>query len=149
MDTKLTTTLILPLSLSFVGGSSEDGRSASVARQKELYDAAVKAHPSTILSLEHEVHSEHRISLAVEMDWILIDVMRTGTSVYEVLPYAIEKLKAAGYQFVTVAECLNMRPYQTIRAPAFRDVSDPSIFRSHSPTYIAATAYVVMLNYLG
>ncbi|KAJ3506057.1 hypothetical protein NMY22_g17369 [Coprinellus aureogranulatus] len=75
---------------------SEDGKSAPVSKQKGFYDAAVKAHPSTILSLEHEV---------------------------TVLPYAIEKLKSAGYQFVTVAECLNMRPYQSLRAPGFRDAS--------------------------
>ncbi|KAJ2928718.1 hypothetical protein H1R20_g8367, partial [Candolleomyces eurysporus] len=81
---------------------SEDGKSATVARQKGLYDAVVAAHPSSILSLQHEVHQ---------------------TSVYEVLPYAIEKLKGAGYRFVTVSECLNIRPYQTIGAPAPRDVS--------------------------
>lgn len=81
---------------------SEDGKSATVARQKGLYDAVVAAHPSSILSLQHEVHQ---------------------SSVYEVLPYAIEKLKGAGYRFVTVAECLNIRPYQTIGAPESRDAS--------------------------
>lgn len=81
---------------------SEDGKSATVERQKALYDAAVLARPSTILSLEHEVHA---------------------TSVYEVLPYAITKLRAAGYRFVTVAECLNMKPYSSVRAPAVRDAS--------------------------
>ncbi|RXW13305.1 hypothetical protein EST38_g12549 [Candolleomyces aberdarensis] len=85
---------------------SEDGKSATVARQKGLYDAVVAAHPSSILSLQHEVHQ---------------------TSVYEVLPYAIEKLKGAGYRFVTVAECLNIRPYQTLGAPAPRDVWGPKI----------------------
>ena len=40
------------------GFSSEDGKSATVARQKGLYDAAVAAHPSSILSLQHEVHRE-------------------------------------------------------------------------------------------
>ncbi|KAJ2915371.1 hypothetical protein MD484_g5034, partial [Candolleomyces efflorescens] len=81
---------------------SEDGKNATVARQKGLYDAVVAAHPSSILSLQHEVHQ---------------------TSVYEVLPYAIEKLRGAGYRFVTVAECLNIRPYSTIGAPGFRDAS--------------------------
>ncbi|KAF6746995.1 carbohydrate esterase family 4 protein [Ephemerocybe angulata] len=81
---------------------SEDGKAASIDRQKGLYDAAVKAHPSTILSLEHEVHA---------------------TSVYEVLPYAIAKLRAAGYRFVTVAECLNMKPYQLVLPPSTKDAS--------------------------
>ncbi|KAJ3511529.1 hypothetical protein NMY22_g15619 [Coprinellus aureogranulatus] len=103
---------------------SEDGKSAPVSKQKGFYDAAVKAHPSTILSLEHEVHS---------------------TSVYEVLPYAIEKLKSAGYQFVTVAECLNMRPYQSLRAPGFRDVSETSLL-TYARLTSTSTGFLGMLN---
>jgi hypothetical protein len=46
----------------FCAVSSEDAKSATVARQKGLYDAAVAAHPSSILSLQHEVHRESTLS---------------------------------------------------------------------------------------
>jgi hypothetical protein len=39
------------------------------------------------------------------------------TTVFEVLPYAISVLKKAGYQLVTLAECLGENPYQNIAAP--------------------------------
>ncbi|EAU83363.2 hypothetical protein CC1G_09057 [Coprinopsis cinerea okayama7 len=82
---------------------SEDGRSASVERQKQLYDEAAAARPDSILSLQHEVHA---------------------TSVYETLPYAIQTLRAAGYRFVSVAECLGgLPPYQWVGAPGVRDSS--------------------------
>ena len=41
----------------------------------------------------------------------------------KVLPYAIKKLKDAGYQLVTVAECTGLPAYQSVRAPGTRDVS--------------------------
>ena len=42
---------------------------------------------------------------------------------HQVLPYAIQKLQAAGYQLVTVAECLGMPAYQSVVAPGTPDVS--------------------------
>ncbi|TFK17755.1 glycoside hydrolase/deacetylase [Coprinopsis marcescibilis] len=80
---------------------SEDGKSATVDAQKALYDAVVALRPPSILSLQHEVHE---------------------TSVTEVLPYAIQKLKEAGYDFVTVSECLGgIEPYQRVGEPSARD----------------------------
>jgi len=35
----------------------------------------------------------------------------------------INKLKAAGYKIVTVAECVGRQPYQSTGSPATRDVS--------------------------
>ncbi|TFK17757.1 glycoside hydrolase/deacetylase [Coprinopsis marcescibilis] len=82
---------------------SEDGKSATVVRQKALYDEAIARRPSTILSLQHEVHN---------------------TSVYETLPYAIRKLKAAGYKFLTVAECLGgLPPYGHVGKPEVRNAN--------------------------
>lgn len=34
-----------------------------------------------------------------------------------VLPHAIKVLKAKGYKLVTVAECLGVKPYQSVSAP--------------------------------
>ena len=39
-----------------------------------------------------------------------------------VLPYAIEVLQKAGYELVTVAECLGESPYLRVDAPSARDV---------------------------
>jgi len=84
----------------FDSGDS-DGVSG-VDRQKQLYDGVVSRHPSTILSLQHEIHE---------------------TSVRDVLPYAIEKLQGAGYKLVTLAECLGQSPYLRSGPPAERDDS--------------------------
>ena len=43
------------------------------------------------------------------------------TTAHQVLPYAIERLKKAGYELVTVAECLGLPPYQNVQAPGVRD----------------------------
>ncbi|EDR03042.1 carbohydrate esterase family 4 protein [Laccaria bicolor S238N-H82] len=76
--------------------SSGDSTGASPAQQMASYDALVARRPNTVLSLEHEVYE---------------------TSAHEVIPYAIQKLKGAGYNLVTVAECLGMQPYQFVSAP--------------------------------
>jgi len=81
---------------------SQDGLSASVDKQKQLYDQIVSQHPSTILSLQHEVHD---------------------TTVHQTLPYAIQKLLGAGYILVTLSECLGMPTYQSIGPPAVNDGS--------------------------
>lgn len=81
---------------------SQDGLGASVARQKQLYDQVVSQHPSTILSLQHEVHD---------------------TTVHQTLPYAIKRLLGAGYRLVTLSECLGMPAYQSTGPPAVKDAS--------------------------
>ncbi|TFK31174.1 carbohydrate esterase family 4 protein [Crucibulum laeve] len=78
---------------------SGDSTGASVTKQKSLYDAVVKKHPSTILSLAHEVHA---------------------SSVYEVLPYAIKKLRGAGYKLVSVSEYLGKPAHQRVGKPSTR-----------------------------
>ena len=40
----------------------------------------------------------------------------------EVLPYAIKVLQEAGYDLVTVAECLGEEPYHSVDSPSARDV---------------------------
>ncbi|KIK02588.1 carbohydrate esterase family 4 protein [Laccaria amethystina LaAM-08-1] len=81
---------------------SQDGLSASVDKQKQLYDQVVSQHPSTILSLQHEVHD---------------------TTVHQTLPYAIKKLLGAGYKLVTLSECLGMPAYQSTGPPTVKDAS--------------------------
>ncbi|KAJ2913639.1 hypothetical protein MD484_g6782, partial [Candolleomyces efflorescens] len=80
---------------------SGDSTGASAQQSKNSYNAIANQHPSTILALNHETQS--------------------GTA-YDVLPYAIQRLKQAGYQLVTVAECLGRQPYQSVGAPQTPDV---------------------------
>ncbi|KXN86830.1 Chitin deacetylase [Leucoagaricus sp. SymC.cos] len=84
---------------------SGDSETKPVDYQKGVYDDAVKRHPSTILSLEHETYVTSRDS-------------------NEVVEYAISKLQGAGYKLVTVAECLGgLNPYRSTSAPESRTVS--------------------------
>ncbi|CCO29968.1 carbohydrate esterase family 4 protein [Rhizoctonia solani AG-1 IB] len=69
---------------------------------KQLYDQTISQRPSTILALNHETYE------------------RTA---HEVIPYAIQKLQAAGYKLVTLAECLGQQPYQSVGSPQTPDAS--------------------------
>ncbi|KAF8637075.1 hypothetical protein AX17_003075 [Amanita inopinata Kibby_2008] len=81
---------------------SGDSTGATVAQQKASYNEIIREHPSGILALNHETYE---------------------TTVHQTLPYAIQKLQAAGYRLVTLAECLGEEPYQYVRAPGTPDAS--------------------------
>ncbi|KAK0500151.1 carbohydrate esterase family 4 protein [Armillaria luteobubalina] len=81
---------------------SGDSVGASVQDSESTYDSTISEHPSTILALNHETYE---------------------TTAYDVLPYAIEKLQAAGYNLVTLAECLGESPYQSVGSPEVNDGS--------------------------
>ncbi|KAF8150174.1 chitin deacetylase [Crassisporium funariophilum] len=72
------------------------------AQVNQRYTDIAKARPSTILTLNHDVHQQ---------------------TAQVVVPHAIKTLQAAGYRLVTVAECLGMAPYQWVAAPQARDAS--------------------------
>ncbi|KAF8995027.1 hypothetical protein BDQ17DRAFT_1412305 [Cyathus striatus] len=113
---------------------TQDSASASPATQKGLIDGLIGRHPNTILSLEHETYS---------------------STAYDVLPYFIQKVKAAGYHMVTVAECLGSNPYQRVESPSARDSAGtvrliPALFISlicaFEPT-TKSTHYILYYNY--
>ncbi|KAJ2915373.1 hypothetical protein MD484_g5036, partial [Candolleomyces efflorescens] len=81
---------------------SGDSTGSTVAQQKTRYDQLVGRRPSNVLSLQHDVH------------W---------NTVYETLPHAISKLRAAGYNLVTVADCLGTRKYQSVGAAEPRNAN--------------------------
>ncbi|EIN08131.1 carbohydrate esterase family 4 protein [Punctularia strigosozonata HHB-11173 SS5] len=82
---------------------SQDSIGATVAQSEQLYTNAIKQHPANILALNHETYE---------------------TTADQVLPFAIQKLKAAGYTFGTVAECLGgLAPYHSYNTPGTRDSS--------------------------
>ncbi|KAF8954967.1 carbohydrate esterase family 4 protein [Flammula alnicola] len=79
---------------------SQDSLGASVQTSENLYTSTIKKHPSTLLALNHEP---------------------LETTTHQVLPFAIQKLQAAGYKLVTLAECLGKNPYQSVVAPSNPD----------------------------
>ncbi|KAF8599422.1 carbohydrate esterase family 4 protein [Ceratobasidium sp. AG-I] len=81
---------------------SQDSIGATPAQSKQYYDQVIAQHPSTILALNHETYE------------------RTA---HEVIPYAIQKLQAAGYKLVTLAECLGLPAYQSVGTPQTPDAS--------------------------
>ncbi|KAK0431694.1 carbohydrate esterase family 4 protein [Desarmillaria tabescens] len=81
---------------------SGDSVGVSPADSEAGYDTLVGKHPSTILTLNHET------------------VETTSTTV---LPHALEVLQGAGYNLVTIAECLGLPAYLSIGAPGVKDAS--------------------------
>jgi len=75
---------------------SGDSTGSTPAQSNAAYDKLAKKHPSTVLALNHEVYEQ---------------------TAHVVLPHAIKVLKAKGYKLVTVAECLGVKPYQSVSAP--------------------------------
>jgi peptidoglycan/xylan/chitin deacetylase (PgdA/CDA1 family) len=78
---------------------SGDSVGLSPGDSKNRYHDLVTRHPSTALALNHET---------------------LASTVYDVLPYAVQQLRAAGYRLVTLAECLGAAPYQSVAAPQQR-----------------------------
>lgn len=79
---------------------SGDSVGKTAAQSKTLYKNLIAKKPNNVLTLNHETYA---------------------TTANEVLPYAIQQFKAAGYKMVTVAECLGQSPYQSTGSPAKRD----------------------------
>ena len=135
--------LLTPLTLT----SSRDSLGASAAESRGLYQDLVNRHPSTILALNHETRGTYPSPLS-KLSWPLpnhsFNSVRHGWSMrvvpsnwltflvsYDVLPSAVQQLKAAGYNLVTLAQCLGVPAYQSVGAPQQRTVctlthSDPS-----------------------
>ncbi|KAF9562580.1 chitin deacetylase [Agrocybe pediades] len=81
---------------------SGDTWGISTQEQIQRYKDIAKTRPSTLLTLNHEVHQQ---------------------TAQVLLPEAIKTLQAAGYRLVTVAECLGRQPYQSVVAPSARDAT--------------------------
>ncbi|KAG8908924.1 Carbohydrate esterase 4 protein [Tulasnella sp. 403] len=82
---------------------SGDSVGATVSESETAYKNLANKKPSSILALNHETE--------------------TGTA-HTLLPYAIKTLKAKGYKFVTVAQCLGVKdPYLMHLTPQTRDSS--------------------------
>ncbi|THH10445.1 hypothetical protein EW145_g1329 [Phellinidium pouzarii] len=82
---------------------SQDSDGASVQESEQYYTDLVNQHPSNVIALNHETYQ---------------------TTAEQVLPFAIQALKAKGYNFATVAECLGGKPaYHGVFSPGTKDSS--------------------------
>ncbi|CAA7269500.1 unnamed protein product [Cyclocybe aegerita] len=81
---------------------SGDTWGISTAESNQRYTDLANSRPSTVLTLNHDVHQQ---------------------TAQVIVPHAIKTLQAAGYRLVTVAECLGMQPYQWTAAPQPRDAT--------------------------
>jgi len=75
---------------------SGDGVGTPAEDSKNMYRATADQHPSSILALNHEFST---------------------STVFDVLPFAISVLQAAGYKLATLAECVGQNPYQSVGSP--------------------------------
>jgi hypothetical protein len=66
----------------------------------------------------------------------IVIAILTFTYSTEVLPHAIAVLQKAGYNLVTLAECLGQQPYQQVVAPQAPDVSSLTISPPTSLSYL-------------
>lgn len=87
---------------------------ASVAESEKLYTDIAKQRPNTLLALNHETYETTVCVPLIPSPSPRCPLLHTPTYVIlcflpsseQILPFAIQKLKAAGYKFATVAECL-------------------------------------------
>lgn len=79
---------------------SGDSVGASASQSKNDYKNLIAKKPNNVLTLNHETYA---------------------TTVNDVIPYAIQQFKNAGYKMVTVAQCLGQSPYQSTGSPSPRD----------------------------
>lgn len=69
---------------------SGDADGVAEAQSAQNYQTLIESRPNNVLTLNHETHS---------------------STANDLLPYMIETFQSAGYELVTVAECLGMDPY--------------------------------------
>ncbi|KDN34893.1 hypothetical protein RSAG8_12033, partial [Rhizoctonia solani AG-8 WAC10335] len=81
---------------------SQDSIGATAKQSKSHYGNILDQRPDQILTLNHET---------------------IETTVHDVIPDALKKIKDKKYKMVTVAQCLGMEPYQAITSPSSRDGS--------------------------
>lgn len=94
---------------------SGDASGVAPSSSGQAYDDLAKKYPAPQIALNHETHE---------------------TSVTDVVHHAVEVLTKAGYQLVSVSECLGLGSssndyYQSVGSPEPRDVSVISSFLSH------------------
>lgn len=108
----------------------DDGDSvgATVAQSEQDYTDLANRHPNNVLALNHETYKTTAYVLPepdLNTEYASANVFPMGSE--QVLPFAIQKLKAKGYTFKTVAECLGMPAYASVGTPGTKDVGSSSL----------------------
>ncbi|CAE6491102.1 unnamed protein product [Rhizoctonia solani] len=80
------------------------------AESKNQYNKLIMSSPDSILTLNHETQEP-------------LTLLKMATLSDDIIPYAIQQIKAKGYKMVTVAECLGQSPYQSTGSPSARSSS--------------------------
>jgi peptidoglycan/xylan/chitin deacetylase (PgdA/CDA1 family) len=115
---------------------SGDSSGVPPAQRIQGYTDLAARHPLNVLTLNHEVSGESGLHDPVSSMTLMYV---TDSTALEVLPNAIRILQARGYQLVTVAECLGMAPYQSVRAP--ENVSGASQMHVRLLSYFCSRAH--------
>ncbi|KAJ3503496.1 hypothetical protein NLJ89_g8407 [Agrocybe chaxingu] len=102
---------------------SGDTWGISTAESNQRYTDLAKSRPSTVLTLNHDVHQQTAWNLTTSYLPPLLTARRSPFYSQVIVPHAIKTLQEAGYRLVTVAECLGMQPYQWTAAPQARDAT--------------------------
>ncbi|CAK5268873.1 unnamed protein product [Mycena citricolor] len=82
---------------------SGDSTGSSATASEKAYDNQIAKHVNNFLALNHETEGH-----------------TDCVSVNQVMPYAVNALKKAGYKMITVAECIGVTPYYNVGTPGNR-----------------------------
>ena len=98
---------------------SGDTTGAPPQQSKDMYQQTVNRHPSTILALNHEIFPSTAYALisSVDPERELTVLPSPLPNRFDVLPFAIQVLQGAGYNLVTLAECVGLDAYQWVGNP--------------------------------
>ena len=97
---------------------SGDTRGVTPEQSKNMYTDFANRHPSTILTLNHEIIPSTAYVLIPDCEpWAGTHRFFPLPNRYDVLPFAIGVLQRAGYNLVTLADCVGQNPYQWVGPP--------------------------------
>ena len=110
------TKLHLPVALWDFDSGDADGTPAD--QSKNMYSDTSNQHPSTLLALNHETQTSTPYA-PISDSKPCAGTHRPSPlpNRSDVLPFAIDVLQRAGYDLVTLAECVGQNPYQWVRSP--------------------------------
>ena len=97
---------------------SGDAIGTPADQSKNMYRDTANQHPSTLLALNHETQASTAYALTSDSK-LCTSTHRSSTlpDRFDVLPFAIDVLQRAGYDLVTLAECVGQHPYQSVGSP--------------------------------
>ena len=112
---------------------SGDARGATAEQSKNMYSDIANRHPSSFLPLNHEVIPSTAYALISNSEsWAGSHRSFPLPNRSDVLPFAIGVLQRAGYNLVTLADCVGQSAYQWVGTPQAPGVRFTSFLTSLS-----------------